>query len=98
MALRMSGKVDCVGSCRSMTLPAVSSLVLGMAACAPTFKLGTASANLAPGSKSGLVMLRYRDQKLVSTVSWVKLVSRPTCLAPSALLLGKVLNWLRSAG
>ena len=52
-----------------MTLPTVSSLLLGIAVCNPLFKLGTACANGAPGSKSGFVMLRYRDQKLVSTVS-----------------------------
>src|SRR5437868_9241018 len=73
-----------------MVLPAVSAFDRGIAVCWLTFKLGTACANGELGSKSGLVMLRYRDQKLVSIVSWVRLVSRPICRAPSALLLGNV--------
>src|ERR1700757_4062470 len=97
IALSRSGKVDWVGS-ELMTLPAVSSLLLGIAVCKPTFRLGTACAKTAFGSKSGLVMLRYRDQKLVSVVSWVRFVSRPTCLAPSALLLGNCANGVRSTG
>src|SRR5436853_623824 len=63
------------------SLPAVSSFVLGIAVCCPTFKLGTACTNGAPGSKSGLVMLRYRDQKLVSMVSCVRFVRRAAVLS-----------------
>src|SRR3979490_1020020 len=79
-----------------MVLPAVSASERGIAVCWPTFKLGTARTNLAVGSKSGLVMLRYRDQKLVSMVSWVRLVRRPVSLAPAALLLGNTRNLSRS--
>ena len=41
-----------------MVLLAVSALDLGIAVCCFTFKLGTACANGAFGSKSGFVMLR----------------------------------------
>src|SRR5216683_3536737 len=79
-------------------LPAVSSFVLGIAVCCPAFKLGTACTNGAPGSKSGLVMLRYRDQKLVSIVSWVRFVSRGFPVDPVAVLPGIVAKRLRSTG
>ena len=39
--------------------------------------------------------LRYFVQKLVSTVSCMRLVSRPICCAPVALLLGNVRNLSR---
>src|SRR5579862_1492728 len=77
-------------------LPAVSASVLGMAVCWPTFKLGTAWENGAFGSKSGLVMLRYRDQKLVSIVSFVRFVSRSFPVEPVAVLPGIVAKGLRS--
>src|ERR1700720_481309 len=86
-----------------MLLPAVSSSVLGIAVCCPTARSGTACTNFAAASKSGLVMLRYRDQKLVSTVSCMRLVSRPPSpaklwLAPVALLLGSSENGCRLGG
>src|SRR5215472_5250241 len=77
-------------------LPFVSALLLGIAGCCPTFKLRTACGNFEP--KSGLVVLRYRVQKLVSTVSRVRLVSRPICRAPSALLLGSRRNRSKLTG
>src|ERR1700756_5682706 len=80
-----------------IVLPLVSALERGIAVCCLTFKLGTACANGAFGSKSGFVMLRKRDQKLVSMVSCVRFVRRPICLAPSALLLGKFANCLRKS-
>src|SRR6202042_312903 len=77
-------------------LPAVSASVRGIAVCCPTPRLGTACTNGAPRSTSGFVMLRYRDQKLVSTVSCVRLVSRSFLLDPCAVLPGIVAKRLRS--
>ncbi len=55
-------------------------------------------ANGAPESKSGLVMLRYRDQKLVSMVSYMRLVRRGLPVEPVAVLPGIVAKQLRSTG
>ena len=66
MALRWSVNVDCVGSLRLMTLPFVSELLLGIAVCCPTFRLGTAWTNFAVGSKSGLVILGTAEFRVLS--------------------------------
>src|SRR6202022_3957771 len=70
-----------------------SASVLGIAVCRPLFKDGTALANLAAASRSGLLLsLRYRPQKLVSIVSWVRFVSRFFPDDPVAVLPGIVRN------
>src|ERR1700731_991427 len=65
-----------------------SASVLGIAVCCPTFKLGTArSASENESPRSGFLLSdRYRPQKLVSTVSLVRLVSRPFLVDPVAIL------------
>src|SRR6266404_9962170 len=81
------------------SLGARSLLLLGIAGCCPTLRLGTAWGNVNPGSRSGLfARLRYRVHQLVSTVSCIRFVSRPICRAPVALLLGRVRNWSRLTG
>src|ERR1700730_18402201 len=71
----------------------------GIAGCCPLFKVGTACGNTKDGSRSGLwSRLRYLVHQLVSTVSFMRLVSRPIWLAPFALLLGKVRNLSRLTG
>src|ERR1700726_4835364 len=90
------------------SLPAVSLSFLGIAVNRPPFKLfvfepskfPVAWINFAAGSKSGLVMLRYRVQKLVSMVNWVRFVRRPPSprkfwFAPVALLVGRCRNGSR---
>src|SRR3984885_147431 len=64
-----------------------SALVFGIAG---TLANVIACGNVAP--KSGFVGLRYLVYQLVSTVRFIRLVSRPIFCAPSALLLGKVRN------
>src|ERR1700733_3710286 len=65
-----------------------SALVLGIAG---TLANVIACGNVAP--KSGFVELRYLVYQLVSTVRFMRLVSRPIFwFAPSALLLGKLRN------
>src|SRR5580700_7295204 len=74
----------------------VSSSVLGIAVCCPIFKVGTArsrSVNVSP--RSGFLLSeRYLPQKLVSTVSFVRFVSRPFSVDPVALLPATVQNSL----
>src|SRR5262245_30866466 len=68
-----------------------SASLLGIAGCRPLLKLGTACGNTNPGSRSGLfALLRYLVHQLVSTVSCMRFVSLPICLAPVAVLLGRV--------
>src|SRR5580698_6227564 len=69
---------------------AKSALVLGIPG---TFVNVIACGNVAP--KSGLVALRYLVNQLVSTLIFMRLVSRPIFLAPIAWLLGKVRNSLK---
>src|SRR6266705_865757 len=77
-------------------LGARSALLRGMAGNLPILRLGTAWGNANPGSRSGLfARLRYRVHQLVSTVSCIRLVSRPICCAPVAWLLGKLRNGSR---
>src|ERR1700676_2243057 len=94
MALRRSAIDPALLSLRKL-LPR-SSLVLGMAVNWPFTRLGKAFLNVAP--RSGLVVLRYRVHQLVSTESCVRLVKRPTCLAPVAWLLGNVAKCDKSTG
>src|SRR6185503_8982026 len=74
-----------------------SSSLRGMAGNRPAARPGTACGSLSP--KSGFCeSLRYRGQKLVSTVSSIRFVRRPICCAPVALLLGRLRNLLRLTG
>src|SRR6516164_9356623 len=76
-----------------------SSSVLGIAGNCPEAKPGTACGNTQLGSRSGLfALLRYRVHQLVSSVSFMRLVSRGFPLEPLALLPGKVRNCSRLAG
>src|SRR5215831_7479959 len=76
-----------------------SASLLGIAGNCPLLKLGTACGKVKVGSRSGLLArLRYRVHQLVSTVSCMRLVRRPICRAPLALLLGKVRNTSRLTG
>src|SRR5205823_13699473 len=80
----------------------VSALVLGIAVCWLTPKVGTACGKTWSGSRSGLwLSSRYRVHQLVSIVSWVRFVSRcpiRTVLTPLAVLPIRVRNGSRFAG
>src|SRR5947208_10056904 len=70
---------------------------LGMAGNFPFSKPGMAGGNVSP--RSGFfVRLLYLIHQLVSTVSCIRLVSRPICWAPVALLLGNVRNLPKLTG
>jgi hypothetical protein len=70
---------------------------LGMAGNCPLRRSGIAGGKVSPES-GFIVLLRYRVHQVVSTVSFIRFVSRPICCAPVALLLGRVRNLSRLTG
>ena len=69
----------------------------GVAGNFPLARSGMALGKVAP--RSGFAMeLRYRVRHVVSTVSSMRLVSRPIWRAPGAVLLGMIRKWPRLTG